>query len=210
MRSTTIVVMSALIAASTLCVSAVVHYASHAFDIGAFDLSELQSPYFNPDGYAVSSVGVYVSALMLVVYAWRVNRRCIRTSPRVAVLGAGALAGSMVLFMANAAHSFVQYDNWPMHGVFARLGFMLLIIAHFALAPLGHTIRTDRAVATVSLLVAVVLFVLPRYADLDLVSMLTRLRSDDLLGISEVAYLAVAYQALYRFADSEREEVCQQ
>lgn len=208
MRSSTLVLASAALASITLGASAAVLYAYVPFDARTFDLSSLQSPYFNPYGYVVSCIGVSCSALLLVVYAWRCLQRYRVAHRRSAWVGASALTGAMLLFVANSAHAVVGYDNWKLHGVLAIVGFALLILAHYTLARLAGLPRIYTVLAVTSWFIALVLFMLPRFTDLDLAYVLLGLEPGLMLGISEVTYLAIVYASLYRIAESHKEVIC--
>lgn len=181
---------------------------SHAFGIATwiastdatltrFDLSTIQSEIDNPSGYHVSLFGM-LAAVGLIGYVAHAVRHC---APRPASL----LLVAVVLFLLNALATYLMPDVWRIHAILARVSFVTLIASQIAFFT-RFRMRSDWLVAWGTLVAAIVLFVLPKFFNFDLMMQIASFDVNIILGLSEVAYLAIFFTGMYRVITAAEKE----
>ncbi len=188
--------------------SAAVLALSHAFGIATwvvstdatftrFDLSTIQSEEGNPYGYHVSLVGMLVGVALIGYVAHGIRR----AAPRPATL----LLVAVALFLLNAVATYFMPNVWKVHAVLARISFIVLIASQIAFF-VRYMMRRDWYIAWGTLVAAIVLFVLPKYFHIDIMMNIAGFDVNIILGLSEVAYLALFYSGMYRMISVAAQE----
>lgn len=196
MRTSSTVLLSGVIATVTQLAGMVVWFSTSVVTLERFDLSSVQSVEDNPAGYLIPWVGTLSGMVLL----WMIGMRLRRWLPAAGVM----LMASMAIFVGNSLFSIVWPEYWEVHAFLARVSFLTLIGAQI-LCTVRRQHGIEHAVAYACLVAAVVLFILPKYGDIDLMWHLTRVQSDTILGITEGLYIIIIYTTLYRVIRSFEE-----
>lgn len=189
MRTSSTVLLSGVIATVTQLAGMVVWFSTSVVTLERFDLSSVQSVEDNPAGYLIPWVGTLSGMLLL----WVIGMRLRRWLPAAGVM----LMASMAIFVGNSLFSIVWPEYWEVHAFLARLSFLTLIGAQI-LSTMRRQHLVEHVVAYACLVAAVVLFILPKYGDIDLMWHLTSVQSEAILGITEGVYVVIIYATLYR------------
>lgn len=184
-----LVITSAAVVALTHAYGAVAWVALPDAILTRFDLSTIQSEVGNPSGYLVSLVGMLVGVGLIGYVALRIRR----IAPRPATL----LLVAVALFLLNAVATYLMPNVWRVHAVLARISFIALIASQITFFT-RYAMRADWYIAWGTLVAAIVLFVLPKYFHIDLMMQISGVDVNIILGLSEVAYLALFYTGMYR------------
>lgn len=196
MRPSSTVLLSGVIATVTQLAGMVVWFSTSIVTLERFDLSSVQSVEDNPAGYLIPWVGTLSGMLLL----WMIGMRLRRWLPAAGVM----LMASMAIFVGNSLFSIVWPELWEVHAFLARVSFLTLIGAQILSTKRPQHV-VEHAVAYACLAAAVVLFILPKYGDIDLMWHLTSLESETILGITEGLYVIIIYATLYRVIRSFEE-----
>ncbi len=196
MRTSSTVLLSGAIATVTQLAGMVVWFSTSIVTLERFDLSSVQSVEDNPAGYLIPWVGTLSGMVLL----WMIGMRLRRWLPAAGIM----LMASMAFFVGNSLFSIVWPEYWEVHAFLARLSFLTLIGAQI-LCTVRRKHAVEHVVAYVCLIAAVVLFIMPKYGDIDLMRHLTSLQSDTILGITEGLYVIIIYATLYRVIRSFEE-----
>ena len=94
---------------------------------------------------------------------------------------------------------------WKVHAVLARISFIVLIASQIAFF-VRYMMRRDWYIAWGTLVAAIVLFVLPKYFHIDIMMNIAGFDVNIILGLSEVAYLALFYSGMYRMISVAAQE----
>ena len=167
----------------------VVWFSTATVTLERFDLSSVQSVEDNPEGYLIPWVGTLSGMLLL----WMIGLRLRRWLPAAGIM----LMASMTIFVGNSLFSIIWPEYWEVHAFLARVSFFTLIGAQI-LCTVRRQHVVAHAVAYACLVAAVMLFILPKYGDVDLMWHLTSVQSDTILGITEGLYIIIIYATLFR------------
>lgn len=192
-----LVITSAAMIALTHAFGIATWVASTDATLTRFDLSTIQSMIDNPAGYHVSLVGMLASVGLIGYVAHAVRAR----APRPATL----LLIAVALFLLNAVATYLIPDVWRIHAILARISFVMLIASQIAFFA-RYRMRSDWLVAWGTLVAAIVLFVLPKYFQIDLMMQIASFDVNIILGLSEVAYLAIFFTGMYRVITAAEKE----
>ena len=124
-----------------------------------------------------------------------------RAAPRPATL----LLVAVALFLLNAVATYFMPNVWKVHAVLARISFIVLIASQIAFF-VRYMMRRDWYIAWGTLVAAIVLFVLPKYFHIDIMMNIAGFDVNIILGLSEVAYLALFYSGMYRMISVAAQE----
>lgn len=191
------VVVSGIIVALTNAFGIVAWVVLPDATLTRFDLSTIQSEVGNPAGFTVPLCGMLIGVLLIGCVANAVRAH----APRPATL----LLIAAALFILNAIATYAAPSVWRIHAMLARISFIVLIASQITFFT-RYAMRADWYIAWGTLVAAIVLFVLPKFFEVDLMMQIAGFDINIILGLSEVAYLLIFYVGMYRMLTvAERE-----
>lgn len=191
------VVVSGIIVALTHAYGIATWISAADATLTRFDLSTIQSAVDNPAGYMTSLVGMFVGVAFIGYVA-----HAVRTyAPRPATL----LLIAAALFILNAITTYAVPSVWRFHAMLARISFIVLIASQITFFT-RYAMRADWYIAWGTFVAAIVLFVLPKFFEVDLMMQIAGFDVNVILGLSEVAYLVVFYTGMYRMLSAAERE----